>query len=283
MNSRFSLGLLPLLALIALAPHAASSAATLSEVPIHFSGGYLWLKVSAAGAAKPLQFILDSGAASSILNLNTARRLGLQLGDPQAVDGVHARSTAYPVDDFRAQSAGVALPRSLLALDFETLGIVCDRPIDGLLGADFFRGHVVQIDYAAGKLRLLDRAEPGAGAEVLRIKGRNDCFCVPLRIAGRSRQWMRVDTGCNSTLEWFAGRSSFARAGETSIGLAGGSVPYAETEVEIGNTRLNGVKTGIHEREIFPGEAGLLGNALLARFTVTIDARKKRLILEPAQ
>lgn len=265
-------------------PCVAVSAATLGEVPLQSSDGYLWLNVSVQGSARPLRFILDSGAASTILNLQTARRLGLALGQPQAVAGVHARTTAYRVE-FRADSAGIALPGSILALDLGALGISCDRAIDGLLGADFFWDRVVQIDYAHRTMRLLNRASPGAHAETLRIKRHNDCLCVPLRIAGHSRQWMRIDTGCNSMIEWFASKADLDRlkAGGTSIGLAGGSVPYANAEVSIGDIRLPSVEIGMHDRQIFPGEAGLLGNAMLSNFSVTIDGRKNRLILEPRE
>jgi hypothetical protein len=36
------------------------------------------------------------------------------------------------------------------------------------------------------------------------------------------------------------------------------------------------------KREIFPGEAGLLGNGALSKYRVTIDGIGKRLVLEPA-
>ena len=48
----------------------------------------------------------------------------------------------------------------------------------------------------------------------------------------------------------------------------------------IGGYAFEKVPTGLHETAIFPGEAGLLGNALLSRFsTVTIDAKAGRVIL----
>jgi hypothetical protein len=36
----------------------------------------------------------------------------------------------------------------------------------------------------------------------------------------------------------------------------------------------------LHTRPFFDGEAGLLGNALLSRFIVTLDWQRKSLVLE---
>jgi hypothetical protein len=58
------------------------------------------------------------------------------------------------------------------------------------------------------------------------------------------------------------------------------SIPLTETVVQLGAETIPAVPTGLHEEEIFPGEAGLLGNALLSRFLVTVDAVKGRLILQ---
>jgi len=41
------------------------------------------------------------------------------------------------------------------------------------------------------------------------------------------------------------------------------------------------VPTGLHQKEIFPGEAGLLGNGLLSRYrSVIIDWKSRRLFLK---
>jgi len=50
--------------------------------------------------------------------------------------------------------------------------------------------------------------------------------------------------------------------------------------VVLGELEFEKVPTGLHDAAIFPGEAGLLGNGLLSRFsTVTIDDKAGRLLL----
>ena len=67
------------------------------------------MKVSVAGQSRPLNFLLDSGAGTSVIDLSTARRLGLKLGSAQPVLGVGGQAVAYPVKNFAAQASGVPI------------------------------------------------------------------------------------------------------------------------------------------------------------------------------
>jgi hypothetical protein len=148
------------------------------------------------------------------------------------------------------------------------------------LGADFFRDRVVQIDFAAGRVRLLENCDVNlANCEILPIKMCNDAVCVPVRIAGNQAQWMRLDTGCDSALEWVVGEPSIRPREETSIGLSHSSRPCIRTTVQIGSQQI-AIRAGIHEKQLFAGEAGLLGNGLLTKFRLTIDEPRNRVIFE---
>jgi hypothetical protein len=76
---------------------------------------------------------------------------------------------------------------------------------------------------------------------------------------------------------WLAGRKS---GGPKPIGLSGVSVRHINTSVQLGKQCFNAVTTGVHEEQIFPGEAGLLGKALLSKFRLTIDEPRSRVIFE---
>ena len=240
----------------------------------------IWLKVAVAGKSEPLNFLLDSGAGASVLDVAAARRLGLPLGERQNVQGVHSRSFAYRVKGFTASTAGVAIPSSLLALDLSGPSTSCHRRIDGLLGADFFRGRIVQIDFAAQTIRLLQRDEVNAaGCEILPLATRNDALCARVSVDGNAPEWLRLDTGCNTALEWVVTGDKAKKLGLTTLGLNAGSVPEFHTDVQLGTKRIAAVKTGIHTGQMFAGEAGLIGNGLLSRFQVTVDAAKSRVLL----
>src|ERR1043165_5998853 len=60
------------------------------ELPLQFRDGLLWVEVNVPQSDRPLNFLVDSGASVSVLNLSTARRLGLELGAKVSVNGVRA-------------------------------------------------------------------------------------------------------------------------------------------------------------------------------------------------
>jgi len=170
---------LRLLGAVSLVASLQVRAETPGEIPFQYRDGFLWVKVQVAGQPEPLNFVLDSGASSSVLSIQAARRLKVKLGSRQSVHGVHSQTFAYWISGFKAEAAGITLPESLLAIDLSGVSETVRQPIDGLLGADFFRGRIVQIDFAARKVRILDHAQPSAGSAVLPIKWCNDAICIP--------------------------------------------------------------------------------------------------------
>jgi hypothetical protein len=55
---------------------------------------------------------------------------------------------------------------------------------------------------------------------------------------------------------------------------------HIDTSVQLGKQCFNAVSTGVHREQIFPGEAGLLGNGLLSKFRLTIDEPENSVIFE---
>lgn len=207
--------------------------------------------------------------------------MGVKLGRSEIVQGVEGSAVAYCVNGFDCTVGTIATPRSLLALDLSGVSAGVSQRIDGLLGVDFFRNRIVQIDFAAKKIRLLTEGElKDTGCEILPIANRNGAMCVRVGVAGQPCEWMRVDTGCSSALRWVVAGSKAKKLGGTSLGITAPTKSTVNTDVQLGGARLSGVKTGIHTRQIFAGESGLLGNGLLSKFIVTFDGLKQQLVLE---
>jgi hypothetical protein len=256
-----------------------------TEIAIRFRGGLLWADVYLGPGSSSLHFLVDTGANCSVIDLNTARSLSLALGPEVTVSGVGTQLKGnWPVK-LSATLGTVALPRAVLALDLAKLSAACGDHVDGLIGADLFRGRIVQIDYEAEKIRLLDHPPCACRGHTLPVRSQRCGFLVPIAINDGDRQWVRLDTGCASPLQWVIGRVSPDECtSKLAVGLATISIPQTTTRVRLGNEVLEQVPTGLHEQHIFPGEAGLLGNGLLARFgTVTLDDRAGKVILGPLQ
>lgn len=251
-----------------------------TEFPFQFREGLLWVEVRVPQSNEPLNFLLDTGAGVGVINLRTAERIGLKLGREVHVQSVNATLTGYWQERITATVAKLRLPRQYLAVDLSKLSSSCERPVDGLIGADFFRNRIVQIDFESQVIRLLQPAKGKRPDSAIPLQ---ICECgmrVPIGVNGHERQWVRLDTGCATALQWVTSDVPEGCAWKTAVGLAELSIPQTAATVAFGEYKFENVPAGLHETPIFPGEAGLLGNGLLSKFsTVTIDSRAGRLSL----
>jgi hypothetical protein len=253
-----------------------------TAIPFTYRGGMIWLEVVTTGKNEPLNFLLDSGAGASVLDLGTARRLRLEIGAPQTVQGTCGTATAHRVEGFAARAAGITVPSSLLAMDLSGLSRTSARRIDGLLGVDFFRGRIVRIDFSRQRILLLQREElEEAGCEILPLKMRNETLCTSASVAGNVPEWLRLDTGCGSALEWVVTKEKASRLGLTTIGLASGAPRQIDASVKLGEKCCGTVRAGLHPTRMFADEAGLIGNGLLSKYIVTIDFDHQHCLLAP--
>jgi hypothetical protein len=280
MRTRLALiSALLLLCLAALADQKSPS----TEFPFEYSEGMIWITVQTPKSPRPLNFLLDSGAGASVLNLSSVQRLGLPLGNRIQVQGVDSTATGYFPQRLTASASGVPLPKQYVAVDLDKLSDACHCEVDGLIGADFFHDRIVQIDFAAHKIRILAPGSPLTTDDILPLKQNRRALLAPITVNGNEKQWVRVDTGCASALQWVnTGTPGDNRSHRVAVALKEISVDLIPVTVRIGNTQLSSVSAELHKRPIFPGESGLLGNGLLSRFSsITIDAKAGRLILQP--
>lgn len=234
-------------------------------IPFEYRDGLIWVKVRTESSDSPLNFLLDSGAGANVLSLQAARKLGVRLGGAEKVQCVGTTAFAWRVAGFRASLSGISIDDNPLALDLQETSEMCHRPIDGLLGQDFLRGRIVQIDFRARCLRLLNEVDDRQCCAVVALKMHRDAMCVAVSMNGSRPKWTRLDTGCDGALHWVGG---------------GADGTYARTSVQVGEETIANVRTAMHRSAIFPSEAGLLGNGILSNYRVTIDAVNGKLLLE---
>src|SRR6185503_16666696 len=162
-------------AAITLASGLATAARPTRECPIEIASNKPWVRVSVNDSA-PQWFILDSGAAGgSILAKETADRLGLQRGAETdahigAGDGVNVGIATLPDVTLHVAGGSMTIPE-MRVFSLAHISPYEGRRLEGLLGEDFFQSHVVEIDYAKFKMRIIDPTTytPPAGAIVVPI------------------------------------------------------------------------------------------------------------------
>jgi hypothetical protein len=251
------------------------------EIPFTYLDGLIWMTLHRKGDEQVLNFLLDSGASVSVVDARLVRKLNLKGGSQVNVQGVGAVAKGrWPV---QLQIAEAAFPAKFLALDLSALSSNCVCKVDGLVGLDFFRDRVVEIDYARRSIRLFEKAATIRGT-TLPLRMSDESVTVQMTVNG-TPGWFRVDTGCAHAVEWVTTteRKSGVLKSRTSIGFQTARIIEQKTQIALAECVYPSVPTGMHQERFFSGEDGLLGNPLLEQFTVTFDLPHARLILRPSR
>ena len=110
---------------------------------------------AAVNGAGPLWFTLDTGANLSVLDPAVARARGLAVSDAGLKAGVGTGSAETQLGRVRGASISVGklaafAPATLFVVPVREMSGAFTHRIDGVLGVDFMRRHIVEFNYAAG-------------------------------------------------------------------------------------------------------------------------------------
>jgi hypothetical protein len=292
------------------------------KIPFRLFNNHIYLHVSVNGSA-PLWLVLDTGAPNIIASKH-ARALRLKVIPAGRSDGVGENL----VEAFRARDVAFALPGIAVTgqtfgvlpweeieecankVDIDSLGNITPRtqsstgdqrqPFDGVLGDEFFKLFVVEIDYAA---QLIDLYEPrsyryaGRGEAIpLEVRQQKIFVRAPIKssISGNVTGTFMIDTGSAGAVS--LNRPFIEKHGimppdaETTpfdvCGIGGTSRSRIGTLESLGLTRA-GIKAPVtifsQAREGTAASTdwdGLIGNAILRRFKVVFDHSRSRMYLE---
>ncbi len=236
----------------------------------------------APDGSPPLRLLLDTGASDSVLTPRYARRLGVSVRAQKSTPYRRAtrlgRDLQFWVD---TQSSDTA---SRIGWEY------------GLLGGTFLRQYVVELDFAAHRVRLLDpqRYEVPQQADadddaVLPLELVGNRPLVDLSIAGHTVRLM-LDTGVwnaalvSGSVARTAGLETAALAGLRAGSVWGPlDVEFAEApSVRVGPFELSNVPVLVAPHGWYnmgPATDSMLGYDLLSQFTVRIDYPRRRLWL----
>lgn len=307
-----SLGLAMLLAAVA-TPEQATPTATPGVrfaagdravgIPFEIASNKPFVRVRVAGS-QDLWFILDTGAYNSALDRAAAAALRLPIEGRDQVGGAGDAS----VEETRLGAVSFGLPgveltaQRLVALPLAALDAIEGRAVQGLLGYDFLRQFVVEIDYASRRLSLYDpRTYRYAGhGEVISITLEEGWAFATLALVPPGQPPIHgkflVDTGVRASLlvsrpfaEQHRLGQSAAQTLEATIGRGiGGETRGTIARLErlgLGGLQLESpiVALSLDQQGFLssPDHDGILGGEVLRRFRVILDYDHQRMILEP--
>lgn len=259
---------------------AGFAAAAPVQVPFETHRGMILVDTRVEGSSRPMRFIVDSGAEATVLAKRTAGELGLALTPGERIQTVHgsenvSRAAATPIRLGTASGTFRFAPRPLV-VDLAGASRSLGARIDGLLGADFFEGRTIRIDFRRSLLHISPTGQPGPRATRLRLSRNRGGMFVELKAADSLLRRVRLDTGCCRALCWSPPQGSSQRV----VWRDGG---VRRVDVNFGSLVVADIPSDVYRRPLFDGEDGLLGTGLLSRFdSVWIDARNNRIAFESA-
>ncbi|MEM6707405.1 MAG: aspartyl protease family protein [Pseudomonadota bacterium] len=134
-----------------------NDASLAARLPFELVGDFIFIRVSIA-ESKPLDFIFDTGAGTTVINSGTIQRLGLTPGRSVSASGAAGTIEVETLRDITIDTGDVALENlKVQASDLSHLERAIGRRIDGIIGYHLLRKRIVEINYDAAELRVHDR------------------------------------------------------------------------------------------------------------------------------
>ncbi|MFN2480714.1 MAG: aspartyl protease family protein [Pyrinomonadaceae bacterium] len=271
------------------------------KIPIELVNNLVFVRTRVNNSA-PLWFILDTGASATIINERVAKELGLRSGRREKGTGTGGEIEVGMIDGVSLSMTGATVTdQTVGAFPLDMFAPIAGRQVGGIIGYDFIKEFVIEIDYAASLLNLYEPAGyvyRGAGEIVpVNLIERKPWVRAALVVSERQsfEGTFEIDTGGDGVMvvstpfvkkhrldELIANR----RAGNS--GGAGGMIGSSDARVagvRLGRFTLDRpivtliqARSGEYATEKFDG---VIGGEFFRRFKLIVDYSRRRVILEP--
>jgi predicted aspartyl protease len=243
-------------------------------------------------------FILDTGAGTSLLTPELAARLGVEtieskegMGAAGKVKVSLGRVASLAVGDASAEGVEVAITNEV-----ERIGAALGAHVDGVVGYNFLKDFAMTVDYGANNLRLARDAPEEMGDARARIKFRlanaaKPLVLVPALVEGAGEFQFALDTGASTTVisPDLAQAAGLHITPVPEMTGAGGTMHASVGEIEslsVGGARVENLTVmvveflGMLSQIVGAKLDGIIGYNYLREFKVGIDYPREILRLE---
>lgn len=282
-------------------------ATTEVSIPFEMVTRHIVVKVT-VDKSRPLSFVFDTGAGRGMIDLDRAKELGLNLEGKIRVGGAGAQTqTGAMVRNSRWSLVGLenfSQPLSL-AIPLGHIAARFGNDFDGIIGSEFIKQFVVEVDYEKRLLKLHDKSKfkyNGPGESIPIQFNREGHPLLEAEVTPTGGKPLRakfvLDLGSGGSL---ALHSPFVNEhrliegnGKTirAIGVGGaGGQSFGRfgrvAELKIGSFRMaNPISLFSQDKAgAFANEslAGNIGQRIAGKFKIFLDYDNRRIILEPAR
>jgi len=270
-----------------------------AQVPMIRHGEHLVIQVSINGKG-PFSFILDSGAATTIIDNKFADELELERVGGMKALGIGGAESIDKVEVTEMSVGGFTINKlDLFCMDMAKIGemLGLGESFKGIVGYDLFARAVMKLDYQNEQLTMIDPEHfeyegPGkpVNGEII-----NNLICVDGVIDGDIEGKLRIDTGAAGGLHLhgdFLKEHGFLDCykGDVEMEMFGAGGKQTIQLVKVKTLKLGEYEVKEPVSTLMMSEGGAMGtldamatvgNEVLSRFVVIFDYDNNRLILEP--
>jgi len=269
------------------------------NIPFDFVDNQIVLQVSVNNSA-PMKFGFDTGAGATVLSARKAAGMNLKQVDTVKATGIGGRVAGYLAAGISLSVPGASVLNQRLAV-LPLDSFPCElQDIEGIIGYDFIKEFVVEINYETRTINLFDPSSyqyTGHGDLIPLIIKTTPFLRAAVTLPGKQpiEGLFELDTGSDGSLSInspFINRHKLidslgAQVSNSERGLGGESkrIDARLASLQLGRFTVTGPIVGFslaaEGSMAAEDNDGPLGNEILRRFKVTIDYSRQRMMLEP--
>jgi len=275
-----------LLGFLALTGTTEANAAT-ATLPSQFRDGLIFV-TAAIGAGPPGTFLLDTGAATTVLDARFAEAAKVKLGDATHIVGGGGAAQARQAENVALTLAGEPpLLTDPVVADLGGPARMMGVRLDGILGDDVLRRFVVTLDYRDRAVRLSDAETAPADAVAMRLIATPFVQAVVEQGDRRPAAAFQIDTGANTAVAFwapFAAQALDSEAVRPGYGVGvGGLTRRAFGRVDaldVAGRRIVAPKADFADQvrpdDAGPDYGGVIGGPAWTGLVLTLDFPRRR-------
>lgn len=283
-----------------------SAGAAPVTIPFELVTRHIMLKVK-INNSRPLSFVLDTGDRVGIVDIDVAKQLGLKLQGQVRVGGagndtlsgslVEDATWTLPGLEGFSQPIKLAIPLARLESRF-------GHDFDGIIGAEFIKQFVVEVDYAARVIKLHDKSRftySGPGESIPMQLNPQGHPVIEAEVTPSGSDPLKgkfvLDLGAGSALALhspFVAAHHLLNSGLKTIRSIGAGGAGGQTtgrvgrvaELKIGKYKIANPFTIFSEDKAgafsSTALAGNIGQQIAGKFKLFLDYDHNRIVFEPA-
>lgn len=268
-----------------------------AKIPFELEGEHIFIRLNIEGSSE-LDFVFDTGAGSTVINSELVKRLNWESDKTTSLDGASGETELRKFNNKDIILQSLTLTKvDLLSTSLNHFEESFGRHIDGIIGYDFLKKYVIEINYNTFELIVFNSKKyrhHGIGAMKKIFIGDVPTTMLDIKLSDDTyiKGEFILDTGAGLTVAFatpFINKNDLkAAAGKTYSLSSQGGLSKTNSQVEIG--KIKALKIMDEELKNLPvrfynttsgvlaqkGIAGLIGNEILKRYNITFDYKRKK-------